>query len=558
MTFQPSITLRDYQESAIEAALNFIKYRGGIHGYVKSPGGSGKSVMIAKLAESLLSNAISPIIILSRSERLLTQTRDKISPELRNRVGIYCAGIGERVHDKDITIASIQSISSLEQILKPQIILVDECDEIHPDSDSETQYWQFFNRCGNPQIVGFTATDFRTATGKIQWGEEIINIPLPPLIKAGYLVAPVNKCPITPDLAGVDIRLGDYVESQLNDIYTDPALLRESVKRLIAYGNSRKHGLVFCQSRKHGELVTAALIDNGETAVFVDGDTDKDELNNAIIPAFERGEYHYIVNCQLMTVGYDIPCIDLVAILRATKSKRLFEQMTYRGTRPFFVEDKKDFLLLDMGNNLIEHGALGSPPSPPQSKREAGKKPTGRICPVCETYVKVENQQCTDCGHEFPPAETPTVEHKRNHDSTSNTVYDHTTPPEKLTVRSVSYYTKPNKKTKQPMIVVNYSVHERYEPISEYFQPYHENEWVAGKFAAYLGETDKAYNTPAGLKLLTAEQLVEHCVIHNKKPAEIIRSYNKKGFPEIVRIYGEQQIEQLTIEEVLDGDEIPW
>jgi hypothetical protein len=106
------------------------------------------------------------------------------------------------------------------------------------------------------------------------------------------------------------------------------------------------------------------------------------------------------------------------------------------------------------------------------------------------------------------------------------------------------------------MIVVNYSVAERYEPVTEYFQPYHENEWVAGKFGAFIGENDKTYNQPPEvIRLLTVEQLVEHCEIHNKTPVEIILSYNKKGFPDIKRIYA---VKELNADYVLDGDYIPF
>jgi DNA repair protein RadD len=536
---KPLYQLRDYQQYAIDCCENFIKYRDG-NGFVVAAGGSGKSIIISKLAESLLPLKI---IILTRSERLLKQNREKISENNKARSGIYCASIGEYDYNKEITFATIQSISRLEENLRPDIILIDEVHDLHPDSESETQYWKFIKKCGNPRIIGFTASPYRTSSGNISWGEEICNIPMKPLIDKGYLCPPTNKCPITPDLSTVDVKLGDYVDGQLEGIFLEKGLLKASIESLIKYGNTRNHAIVFCQSRKHAAIVNQALLDNGQQSVYVDGETPKDKLEDII-----NSKPKFICNNNLMTTGYDLPWVDMVAILRSTLSKGLFEQMALRGTRLY--ENKKDFLLLDMGNNLIEHGALGSPYEGKSTKGER-VQPKGRICPVCETYVKVEDMRCADCGHEFPPAETPTVDHKRKHDTESNTVYDHNTPPEMLTVKDVSYYTKPNKKTRQPMIVVNYMVNERYEPVTEYFMPYHENEWVAGKFAAYLGESHVAYNSLATIKMLTAEQLVEHCEIHNKKPISIVRSYNKKGFPEIRRAYAVDQPD-------LGGDTIPW
>jgi len=551
MTYQ----LRDYQSYAVDSCVNFIKYCAGVSGFGVAPGGSGKSIIIAKIAESAV-NLDKRVIVLARSEKLLRQNKEKIAPEIHPRVGIYCASIGERDFDKDITIASIQSIANLQETLKPDLILVDECHEIHPDSDGETQYWEFFRKCGNPQIIGLTATDFRTASGKIAWGEEIFKIPLKPLIEQGYLCPPTNKAPVTPDLSEVDIRIGEYVENQLEDVFLDADLLRLSIKALIEYGADRNHALVFCQSRKHARIINQTLIENGQNSVYVDGDTPKTGENN--LDDIINSKPKFICNNNLMTTGYDMPWLDMIAILRSTLSKGLFEQMLYRGTRLY--SGKKDFLALDMGGNFVAHGALGSPYTGKATKSERAK-PQGRICPECETFAPLLSKECPDCGYQFPEPEPAKVDHNRKPDFSSGVVYDENTPPETYTVNKVEYYSKKSKKD-NVMIVVNYHVAESYEPVTEYFLPYHDSDWVRGRCHKFITETGHILGS--NVNEYSIEDLLWHCAQRNKTPTKIIRSYNKKGYADIKRIYetekqsgGRDSKSAGTLAEQLD-DEIPF
>jgi superfamily II DNA or RNA helicase len=177
----PKFQLRDYQIPAVDAAIKHIASSGD-NFYIKAAGGAGKSVLIAAIAEHCY-DISKRVLILARNEKLLTQNRNKFSANYP--VGLYCAGLGEKDLSQPITIASIQSIYNKSP--KADIILVDEAQNIHPDSESETQYHALFKSMGNPQIVGFTATDWRTASGLITWGAKIHDIPFSVLVELGYL-----------------------------------------------------------------------------------------------------------------------------------------------------------------------------------------------------------------------------------------------------------------------------------------------------------------------------------------------------------------------------------
>lgn len=541
-------SLRDYQIPAVEAAVNHVRYRRPLHGYIKAPGGSGKSIMIAATSQALCDMGLR-VIILARSERLLRQNKAKLAPEYQDKCGIYCASLGGKDASQLITVASIQSIAKLKDV-KFDVALVDECDEIDEEQLGDSQYWSFFRVCGNPQIIGFTATPFRTRTGKIKWGEEIASIPLPPLIEQGYLVPPVNKVGAAPDLSGVKISLGEYAQEELENIYLEPELLEITMQKLLSYGATRSHPVVFCQSLKHADILAASLEANGESCRTVSGDTDKDELNDIIIPDFEAGAFKWLLNCQLFTVGVDIPCIDMVAIARATKSKRLFEQMTYRGTRPF--AGKKDFLLLDMGGNLIEHGALGSPYRGKEAKKSAPKS-MGKICPSCEDYVEPLNaKECSACGHQFPETERPKIDHADAPDTRNQAVYtgDIVT----YDVYNVVCERHKSKTSGNESIRVDYFCdYGKYGNISEWLSVHHTSEFARSKAAKFFVDRGVHITTERLLQISLDDLVLEANRL--PKPVQITVDHSEK-FPRIIS-YTWPPKEPIVWEDEL-SDEIPF
>jgi superfamily II DNA or RNA helicase len=126
------------------------------------------------------------------------------------------------------------------------------------------------------------------------------------------------------------------------------------------------------------------------------------------------------------TTGFDAPCIDAIAVLRATMSPGLFAQIVGRGLRKH--ESKTDCLILDFGGNIRRHGSLDMPgygiatgnkkcrkcdKISPLAAREcqecgtlfppAGMKP----CPDCDEFVKHGEMKCHHCGYEWPSKSCP-------------------------------------------------------------------------------------------------------------------------------------------------------
>jgi len=139
-------------------------------------------------------------------------------------------------------------------------------------------------------------------------------------------------------------------------------------------------------------------------AVVLHGGTPKDERDK-IIAGYKTGKIKALVNCAVLTTGFDAPETDLLVLLRATKSPALFVQICGRAMR--IAPGKDNALVLDYGGNINRHGpvdtiAIKKKRTGNGVKKIAEGAPT-RECPACESIVSVFQSPCPDCGYVWPP-----------------------------------------------------------------------------------------------------------------------------------------------------------
>jgi len=541
--------LRPYQEFAIECTINHLTFN-NTHGIVIAPTGSGKSILIAKIAEYLTKKG--KVLILAHRKELLQQNKEKFSD--KSQVGIVSAGLKEKDFDKQITIAGVQTLStdaSLPQLKDIDYIICDECHLI-PNNQEVGTYWKIINHFG-ARVIGFTATDYRLQEGQLNWGEEICRIHYQPLIDNGYLSPLVNKVSHLPDLSGVDIKLGDYVVSQLTDVMTEGHLLKKTVEKIIQYSEARKHCLIFCIDKKHISQLKFSLAANRIRAEEITADTPSDEREQ-IIKDFKSGDIKYLLNCEVFTTGFDFPELDMIVIARPTKSKALHEQILGRLTR--IAEGKKDGLVVDLAGNLIEHGGLGAPykgKSTKQKKQEIGHK----VCPKCEELMKISQMQCHSCGYEIIP-EVKVIDHLDKEDTISSTVYK-PEPEQWHDVNFCSFEEHSNKTNGNKSLRIDY--YTNYSRFSEWLVPFHDNDFASGKAWQLLRKFNPFIEGESHEELI--EFLDGRCVFPTKilvgkdtKNPKYDRIL-KKEFPEF-KLTEEQQFQKdKELEEELD-DEIIW
>jgi DNA repair protein RadD len=206
----------------------------------------------------------------------------------------------------------------------------------------------------------------------------------------------------------VAIRGGEFVPGALEDAADDEKVVAAAVDEIISCGQDRRSWLLFCCGVRHARHVRDVLASRGVSTAAVTAET-PDYERDAVIAAYRAGEIRALTNVNVLTTGFNVPGVDLIAMLRPTLSTGLYVQMVGRGTRP--ADGKQNCLVLDFAGNVRRHGPVDQADGSGRSRVSVGDAPT-KTCPECKELVALAATVCSACGHEFPvPVRTPVPKH---------------------------------------------------------------------------------------------------------------------------------------------------
>lgn len=433
--------LRPYQQAALDACWDFLRNREGNPALVL-PTGAGKSPLMAAIAREAVQAWGGRVGIIAHVQELVSQNADKLLtmwPEAP--LGIYAAGLKRRDRFDPILFLQIQSVAKKAAALgKFDLLLIDEAHRI--PLRSEGMYRAFIDDCRkfNPslRIIGLTATPYRLQGRAVPvCGPEHIltevayEARITDLIADGFLSPLVSRAGERPDLSGVKMRGGEYIEGELAAAMQADGLVERTVVDLLARAVARKAGIVFCVNVAHAEAVLEALQSRGEVAALIHGGTAKSE-RAALIAQFQAGAIRWMVNVNVLSEGFDAPHIDCVAMLRPTKSPGLYYQQVGRGFR--ITAGKADCLVLDYAGNMLEHGPVDAIKVRPARGKKLAAVETAKAkeCPKCAAIMPIALRACPDCGHQFTsddpahldqPIDAPVLSTDRERRITSHDVH---------------------------------------------------------------------------------------------------------------------------------------
>ncbi len=123
---------------------------------------------------------------------------------------------------------------------------------------------------------------------------------------------------------------GDFAQDMLADAVNNPTRNQLVVKAWLDHAEQRRQTIVFTVDIKHAQDLAAMFRSYGVLAEAVWGsDLERAEK----IEAHKRGEITVLLNCGVLTEGYDDWRVSCIVLARPTKSSVLFTQMVGRGTR---------------------------------------------------------------------------------------------------------------------------------------------------------------------------------------------------------------------------------
>ncbi len=413
--------LRPYQQEAIESIYRHLRERDD-NPCVVIPTGGGKTPVMATVCKDAVSRWNGRVLILAHVKELLEQAMNKIheaAPDMFMKTGVYSAGLKRRDTEHPIIIAGIQSVHKRACELDAfDLVIIDEAHMIPPDGDGMYRTFLKEARKVNPnlRVIGLTATPFRTTSGMICEPDNILNhvcfdVGVRELIVQGYLCPLVTKAAREEiDTSGLHVRAGEFISGEVEDLMDTDNLVEAACREIVEKTRDRKAALIFAAGVRHGEHIAEVLRTRyGAEVGTVFGDT-LSFIRDRMISDFKAGRLKYLVNVNVLTMGFDAPNIDCVAMVRPTLSPGLYYQMVGRGFR--LHEGKKDCLVLDFGGNVLRHGPVDAIRIKDSAGTGDGDAPV-KVCPKCRSVISAGYATCPDCGFDFPPPKEQT------HDATA-------------------------------------------------------------------------------------------------------------------------------------------
>lgn len=396
------ISLRPYQQEAHNVIIEHWK-KSTLPICIDASTGAGKSLIVAAIAKTLfsLSNG-KRVLCLAPSKELVEQNAEKYEL-FGEKCSIYSASIGKSLRHQ-VIFATEGTFKKVAKRLGNEFagVIVDECHRI--TNTVKTIICDMQEGNPNLRVCGLSATPFRLGDGYIYGIDENDNALDPSVCRDPYFYKCVYKITarqlielgyLTPLLAG-EINAQSYDTSglkiQANGQFSNASVkaafegwgrkTADIVADVVAHTQNATGVMIFAATIQHAHEVMASL--HPDNSRLITGETKKSEREK-IIKDFKAQKFLYLVNVSVLTTGFDASNVSHIAILRATESISLLQQIMGRGMRLF--DDKKVCTILDYAGNIEKHMPDGD-----LYKPEVKAKFKGGSCElievICETCLK--------------------------------------------------------------------------------------------------------------------------------------------------------------------------
>ena len=406
---------RQYQTDSINKTFEFLKNHKDKNPCIVIPTGGGKSIVIAKLSEFFAERNMR-VLILGHRKELLLQIEDKIKQATCvENVGVACGTLNRREISQKVVIASINTAySALTKVPNWgnagdfSLIIVDEAHMIQKDEGMFNAVIKAIRDNNKARLIGLTATPYRTGEGMIvgddcMFDQISYQASIDDLQAQGYLSQIVSRDEHhnAIDTSGVKKQGGDFNLKQLaTAAMADEDKLINCCKSIVLMTKHRNMCLVFAVSVEHAYKIQRH-IDRfskhlGQRSEVLHGKLNAEDRDK-ILADYHAGKVKYLINVNILTVGFDSPQTDCIVCCRPTTSPGLWYQVCGRGFR--IHPDKKDCLVLDFGGNCQRFGLINDDfPAGFFGGEKIGNGETMKRCSHCGVINDSGDDLCIGCG----------------------------------------------------------------------------------------------------------------------------------------------------------------
>lgn len=355
-----AITLRDYQLEVVS------EVRGG--DMVVMPTGTGKSAVIAAVAQRYTSQGLSVLVVVP-------------TVELKNQLAATLRRWAAKAE---------VAVWKSAQGLKHDVWLHDECHH------SAAASWDKL-LTANPEAthIGFTATPVRLDGRPLKGFSRLLEPhPVGWYMERGYLCPELVEYTIDlgvdwPDLEDLEAAYQRLDRGSIYGCVVDNYLQLAPKAKSVVFATTIAHCEKVCQSfQKAG--VASEVIHSGMKAAE----------RKRLMEHFQSGALRQLVNVYVLGEGVDVPDVDTVVMLRPTASAAMYYQWVGRALRP----GKARAVVLDFVGNVLRHGSVTHNQGwaveyAEALERELLEESFVCLCANCGEILKYPGQTCPACGH---------------------------------------------------------------------------------------------------------------------------------------------------------------
>lgn len=390
------MTLRPYQQDAFDAAIEWIR-RCIDPCLIEAATGSGKSHLVAAIAAEIHRMSGKKILCIAPSSELVEQNYEKYRAT-GAKASIFSASLKKWEMRHPVIFGTPQTVSNQVARFNSKFaaVIIDEAHGVTPTLLKIIGHMQGQNP--KLRVVGMSATPYRLGTGYIYANHYrlgtmddaidpffhtlVHSIGGRELIDDGYLTPPVFDAPAEHyDTSGLEQQSnGHWKSATVDQAFVGHGRKTSAIVADVVERSRYRQGvMIFAATVQHAEEVMASLPPS-ISAIVTSGT--KPSERRQILADFKARRIKYLVNVSVLTTGFDAPHVDVIAILRATESVALLQQIIGRGLR--LCEGKRDCLILDYAENIERHCPGGDVFDPTIVAKVATKgEPMEVSCPWC-------------------------------------------------------------------------------------------------------------------------------------------------------------------------------
>ncbi|MEP3209944.1 MAG: DEAD/DEAH box helicase [Maribacter sp.] len=322
------------------------------------PTGGGKTVVFSEIARRYIEQTGKKVVVLTHRIELSIQTSTMLSGfNVNNK--IINSEVKE-LRDQDEYTCFVAMVETLNNRLQEEKVEINNIGLVIIDEAHYNSFRKLFKYFENSSILGVTATPLSSNIKlpmKDNYQKLIVGESIGALIEKNFLAkANVYNYDVSLQTLKLGIN-GDYTVKSSDELYGNQNMLS---KLVTAYNEIAKgtKTLIFNNGINTSRYVYETFKKAGYNIRHLDNKNSAAERRD-ILDWFSNTPDAILTSVSILTTGFDEPTVETIILNRATRSLTLYFQMIGRGSR--VLPNKKEFSVVDMGNNVARFGMWEAP-----------------------------------------------------------------------------------------------------------------------------------------------------------------------------------------------------